>query len=45
MYGNGGLKCWPKEYVLNMRTHENADPNNRTCTSRFLLGCKIHTNE
>lgn len=26
MYGNGGLKCWPKEYVLNMRTHENADP-------------------
>ncbi len=28
MYGNGGLKCWPREYVLNMRTHENADPNN-----------------
>jgi hypothetical protein len=28
MYGNGGLKCWPKEYVLNMRTHENADPDN-----------------
>ena len=27
-YGNGGLKCWPKDYVLNMRTHENADPNN-----------------
>ena len=26
MYGNGGLKCWPKEYVLNKRTHENADP-------------------
>ena len=25
-YGNGGLKLWPKEYVLNMRTHENADP-------------------
>jgi hypothetical protein len=24
-YGNGGLKCWPKEYVLAMRTHENAD--------------------
>ena len=23
-YGNGGIKCWPKEYVLNMRTHENA---------------------
>lgn len=28
MYGNGGIKCWPKQYVLNMRTHENADPNN-----------------
>lgn len=26
-YGNGGLKCWPKQYVLDMRTHENADPN------------------
>lgn len=25
-YGNGGLKCWPKKYVINMRTHENADP-------------------
>lgn len=25
-YGNGGLKCWPKNYVLEMRTHENADP-------------------
>lgn len=28
MYGNGGIKCWPKEKVLNMRTHENADPDN-----------------
>lgn len=30
MYGNGGLKLWPKEYVLSMKTHENApedDPN------------------
>jgi hypothetical protein len=27
-YGNGGIKCWPKEHVLNMRTHENADPEN-----------------
>ena len=25
-YGNGGLKCWPKQYVLDMKTHENADP-------------------
>lgn len=28
MYGNGGVKCWPKEFVLNMKTHENADTNN-----------------
>lgn len=24
-YGNGGLKCWPVEYVMNMKTHENAE--------------------
>lgn len=24
VYGNGGIKCWPKEVVYNMRTHENA---------------------
>lgn len=29
IYGNGGLKCWPKSYVLNMRTHEAADPRNK----------------
>lgn len=23
-YGNGGLKLWSKQFVLNMRTHENA---------------------
>lgn len=25
VYGNGGLKCWPKQYVLDMRTHEEAE--------------------
>lgn len=26
-YGNGGLKCWPTQYVKDMKTHENAtDP-------------------
>ena len=25
MYGNGGLSCWTKEFVENMRTHENSD--------------------
>ena len=24
-YGNGGLKLWPKQYVLDMRTHEAAE--------------------
>lgn len=24
-YGNGGLKCWPVEYVMNMKTHEHAE--------------------
>jgi hypothetical protein len=28
MYGNGGIKSWPREFVLNMKTHENADANN-----------------
>lgn len=25
VYGNGGIKCWPKQLVLDMKTHENAD--------------------
>lgn len=25
MYGNGGLSCWTKTFVENMRTHENSD--------------------
>jgi hypothetical protein len=25
MYGNGGLKLWSKQFVLNMNTHENSD--------------------
>jgi hypothetical protein len=25
MYGNGGLSCWTKDFVYNMRTHENSD--------------------
>jgi hypothetical protein len=25
MYGNGGLSCWTKEFVYNMRTHEASD--------------------
>jgi len=25
IYGNGGIKCWPKQYVLDMKTHENSE--------------------
>lgn len=28
VYGNGGIKCWPKQLVLDMRTHESAPPEN-----------------
>ena len=26
VYGNGGIKCWPKKVVENMRTHEASNP-------------------
>ena len=35
IYGNGGIKCWPKEYALNMKTHENADPSNLQAQVEF----------
>lgn len=40
MYGNGGLKCWPKEYVLNMKTHEAADPRNKHAQVDFCWDAK-----
>ncbi len=30
MYGNGGLSSWTKDFVLNMRTHENTDGRDET---------------
>ena len=36
MYGNGGLSCWTKDYVMNMKTHEASDGNNNT-TVDFCL--------
>jgi len=27
-YGNGGIKCWPRDHVLEIKTHENAEPDN-----------------
>ena len=34
-YGNGGIKCWDKNTVLRMRTHENADPENEKAQVDF----------
>lgn len=25
MYGNGGMSCWTKDFIYNMKTHENSD--------------------
>jgi len=30
VYGNGGISCWTKEFVNNMRTHENTDGRSET---------------
>jgi len=30
MYGNGGLSCWTKEFVYNMKTHEASEGNDDT---------------
>jgi len=30
MYGNGGMSCWSKEFVYNMRTHEASDGSDDT---------------
>jgi hypothetical protein len=29
-YGNGGISSWTKTHVMNMKTHENSDGDNRT---------------
>ena len=30
MYGNGGVSCWTKDFVNNMKTHENTDGRDET---------------
>jgi len=35
MYGNGGLKCWPKDVVLNMKTHEASESNDIAAQVEF----------
>lgn len=42
VYGNGGLKCWTKEFVLNMQTHENADPNDSERVLEFCFDPKYY---
>jgi hypothetical protein len=37
IYGNGGLKCWTKDFVLNMKTHENSDPNDAESVVEFCF--------
>ena len=40
IYGNGGLKCWTKDFVLNMKTHENADPTDAESVVEFCFDPK-----
>jgi len=35
VYGNGGIKCWPKEVVYGMKTHENAPANDKRAQVDF----------
>lgn len=37
IYGNGGLKCWTKEFVLNMKTHENSHPDDSESVLEFCF--------
>lgn len=37
IYGNGGLKCWTKDFVLNMKTHENSDPSDSESVLEFCF--------
>lgn len=30
MYGNGGISCWTKEFIYNMKTHEASEGNDET---------------
>lgn len=40
VYGNGGIKCWPTELILNMKTHEQADLNNLRAQIDFCWDIK-----
>jgi hypothetical protein len=40
LYGNGGIKCWPKKAIIEMKTHENADPTNEKTQVDFCWDLK-----
>jgi hypothetical protein len=42
IYGNGGLKCWTKDFVFNMKTHENSDPNDTENVLEFCFDPKYY---
>jgi hypothetical protein len=35
VYGNGGIKCWPKDVVYNMKTHESAPADDKRAQVDF----------
>lgn len=42
MYGNGGLKLWTRQFVNNMRTHENANLSNAESLIEFCFDENYH---
>jgi len=42
MYGNGGLKMWTREFVNNMKTHENSDPTDHKNLVEFCFDDKYY---
>lgn len=42
IYGNGGLKCWTKDFVLNMKTHENAEGEDSEKVLEFCFDPKYY---
>lgn len=40
IYGNGGISCWPVQFVLDMKSHENSDPNDTASLVEFCFDKK-----
>ena len=41
VYGNGGIKCWPKQVVYGMQTHENAPEGDKRAMVDQVVGILI----